>query len=42
MQCEPAWSSGFCNVAFEGQLVIKEYTKMSGGVIVDEPNWMVK
>ncbi len=32
---------------FEGQLVIKDYTKISDwlmvdGVIVDEPNWTIK
>ncbi len=33
---------------FEGQLIIKDYTKISDwsddadGVIVDEPNWIVK
>ncbi len=42
--CKPARSSSLRNVLFEGQLVIKDYTKISevDGVIVDEPNWIVK
>ncbi len=40
VKCKPARSSSLCNVLFEGQLVIKDYTKISevDGVIVDEPN----
>ncbi len=34
----------FAMCSFEGQLVIKDYTKISdrSGVIVDEPNFIVK
>ncbi len=39
---KPARSSSLCNVLFEGQLVIKDYTKISltevDGVIIDVPN----
>ncbi len=45
VQCKPARSSSLCNVVFEGQLVIKDYTKFLtevDGVIVEEPSWMVK
>ncbi len=44
VKCKPARSSSLCNVVFEGQLIIKDYTKISelDGVIVEEPSWMVK
>ncbi len=29
VQCKPARSSRLCNVLFEGQLVIQDYTKIS-------------
>ncbi len=41
VKCKPARSSSLCNVLFEGQLVIEDYTKIlteADGVIVDEPN----
>ncbi len=36
VQCKPARSSSFCNVVFESQLVIENYTKISelDGVVV--------
>ncbi len=37
VKCKPARSSSLRNVLFEGQLIIKDYTK-ADGVIVDEPN----
>ncbi len=29
VKCKPARSSSFCNVVFESQLVIEDYTKIS-------------